>query len=43
MNRKVFTLIVVLIFILLFKVNVQAECTSDELQSLKIEANNLQF
>lgn len=43
MNKKIFTLIVVLIVMLLFKINVQAECTSEELQALKIEANNLQF
>lgn len=43
MKKKVFTLIVVLITVLLFKANVQAECTNEELQALKIEANNLQF
>ena len=43
MKKKVFILIVVLITILLFKTNVQAECTNDELRALRIEANNLQF
>ena len=43
MKKKVFTLIVVLITVLLFKANVQADCTNDELQALKIEANSLQF
>lgn len=43
MNKKIFILIVVFITILLFKTNVQAECTNDELRALRIEANNLQF
>ena len=43
MKKKVFTLIIMLITILLFKINVQADCTNEELQVLKIEANNLQF
>lgn len=44
MKKKVFILFpVVLLAMLLFKIDVHANCTTDELQALRVEANNLQF